>query len=106
MPPSVFTAKRHLAQEKSNLQSTKMSEDVDHDNNFPLSNTPNTKTHNLFFAIEQMPTLTTAYQDLTGRFPVQSLRGNNYILVCYSYYENAILAHLLRNRSAPEIVKG
>lgn len=84
---------------------TKCLEDVDNVNNFLLFDTPNTKTHNLFFAIKNL-TLTTAYQDLTGRFPVQSSRGNNYILVCYSYNLNIILAHPLCNRRAPDIVKG
>ena len=106
MPPSIFTAKGRLTQEKSNLQSTKVSEEVDHDNNFPLSDTPNTKTHNLFFAVKHMLTSTTTYQDLTSSFPVQYSRGNNYLLICYSYDANAILAHPLCNRTVSEIVKG
>ena len=46
-----------------------------------------------------------AYTDLTGRFPVQSSCGNNYVLVCYSYDGNAILAEPLKNISTPKIVK-
>ena len=83
-----------------------MSEEVDNDYNFPLSDTPNTKTHNLFFAVEHMSTPITVYQDLTGRFPVQSSQGKNYLLICYSYDASAILAHPLCNRTVPERVKG
>ena len=43
------------------------------------------------------------YSDLTGRFPVQSNRGSNYILVVYEYDSNAIIVQPLRNRTAPEI---
>ena len=45
-----------------------------------------------------------AYTNLTGRSPVQSSRGNNYVLVCYSYDTNAILTKKLKNRSASKIV--
>ena len=55
--------------------------------------------------IQQFTATNKAYSDLTGRFPVQSSRGNNYVMVIYSYDANAILAEPLKNRSAGEIVR-
>ena len=44
--------------------------------------------------------LTPAYQDLTGRFPVKSSRGNEYILVGYYPDGNYIHGIPVKNRSA------
>jgi hypothetical protein len=40
-----------------------------------------------------------SYSDLTGRFPNRSDTGNLYVLVFYSYDDNAILVEALRSRS-------
>jgi hypothetical protein len=40
-----------------------------------------------------------SYSDLTGRFPNRSDTGNLYVLVFYSYDDNAILVKALRSRS-------
>ena len=45
----------------------------------------------------------TAYQDLTGRFPIKSSRGNEYILIGYHYNANCILAHPIKDRTAQSI---
>ena len=47
-----------------------------------------------------------AYMDLTGRFPICSSRGNEYILIVYHYDANAILGVPLKNRQAVTITKG
>jgi hypothetical protein len=39
-----------------------------------------------------------SYSDLTGRFPSKSQDGNLYVLVLYTYDDNAILVELLKNR--------
>ena len=49
--------------------------------------------------------LITAYQDLTGRFPIRSTAGNEYILVCYHYDSNCILGHPVKNRTGPVLTK-
>ena len=54
----------------------------------------------LFYPTEKM------YSELTGKFPVQSDRGNNYILVDYQYDANDILATPLKNRTGPYILNG
>ena len=86
--------------ERSNLQSTKISEDEDF---FLAPDKQNRKKLYIASLEKSMPT-EKAYTDLTGRFPVQSLRGNNYILICYTYDGNAILSEPLKNRTAPEMI--
>ena len=46
----------------------------------------------------------TMYSDLTGRFPVQSFSGNQYIFVAYIYKINAILLRPMKNRSDESMV--
>ena len=46
------------------------------------------------------------YSDLTRKFPVQSDRGNNYILVVYHYDANNIMTTTLKNRRGPCIISG
>ena len=46
------------------------------------------------------------YSELTGQFPVQSDRGNNYILVAYHYDANNILTTPLKNITGPCILSG
>ena len=41
------------------------------------------------------------YSDLTGQFPVQSQRRNNYILVDYYYDGNNIITTQLKKRTEP-----
>ena len=103
MPPSINTAKGHLNQEMAGLQSTKTPA-IDDDFN-PKQETNNVRTNCYMAKIQKFTPTDKAYSDLTGRFPVQSSRGNNYIMVIYSYDANAILAEPLKNRSAGEIVK-
>ena len=47
---------------------------------------------------------TTTYKDLTGQFPYQSSRGNNYVFVAYNYDGNAILIEPMPNREADTII--
>ena len=49
---------------------------------------------------------TEKYSDLTGQFPVQSDRGNNYILVTYHYGGNNIMTIPLKNRTGTCILNG
>ena len=113
LPKSIITDKGHLNQQRKNLQSTKSIEiyapikleDADEDA-FPPSDLTNQKTHDVAYTITTMTRADTAYMDLTGRFPHQSSRGNNYILVAYHYDSNAILATPLKSKQAAEITRG
>ena len=44
------------------------------------------------------------YSDLTGRFPVKSARGNQYIFLLYDYDSNTIHVRPLRSRTGTAIV--
>ena len=47
----------------------------------------------------------TAYQDLTGRFPVNYPRVSEYILVRYHYNASCILGYPIQDHQAPTITK-
>ena len=67
---------------------------------FPSSPTRNKKSHQVAYVVIDKTDLNTAYQDLTGRFPVRSSRGNEYILVGYHLDANCILGHPVKDRTA------
>ena len=67
---------------------------------FPQSETPNMKTNDVVYAVINRNEICTAYTDLTGRFPMQSSRGNQYILVGYHYDGNCILEKAIKDRKA------
>ena len=56
-----------------------------------------TKTHKYFYIIINLAKEAKIYTDLTGRFPHQSLRGNNYIFVAYNYDSNIIFIKAMPN---------
>ena len=97
LPQSDATVKGHLDQQRQRKRKQPVSDET------PPTGI-GTRSHTIYSAIvdPSAPTGRT-YSDLTGRFPVQSNRGANYILVVYEYDSNAILVRPLRNRSAPEI---
>ena len=103
MPPSTNTAKGRLTQERSHLQSTKLDAIIEDSN--PKSEKINVRTKCYMAKIQKFTPTEKSYGDLCGCFPVQSSRGNNYVMVVYSYDANTILAEPLKNRSAGEIVK-
>ena len=45
----------------------------------------------------------TSYLDLTGRYPITSSRGNQYIVVLYNYDTNSIQTALTKTRNAAKI---
>jgi hypothetical protein len=45
------------------------------------------------------------YTDTTGKFPVRSIKGNWYVMICYSYDCNCAKAAPMKSRSASEWVK-
>ena len=104
LPLSVPTAQGHQAQERQHSQTTKTQTPTPVLNDvFPPSDYPNVKTHDVIYSISAPAELSTTYSDLTGRFPLQSSRGNNYIFVAYHPDANAILVEPLKNRQAATI---
>jgi hypothetical protein len=49
--------------------------------------------------LDEVPITGKSYSDLTGRFPAKSQQGNLYMLILYTYNNNAILAKQLKSRS-------
>ena len=118
LPLSIATEMGHLRQEKQHLQSISNA-------TIPVSNTlpPSTislesptsdedlyppvtkKTKDLIYASMQYNKKYLTAADLTGRFPYQSSRGNNYVMVMYHYDCNVIWGEPLKKRTASEIVK-
>jgi len=110
LPKSIFTYQGHMSKERQGLQSTKtdmtvasLSETLQ--DSFPVSETPNTKTYNVCYALLNPQDIVTGYMDLTGRFPKRSSRGNQYILVAYHFDANLIKAVPLKNRRGQVITE-
>ena len=110
LPLSTSTVQGHLHKERQNLQSTKQTpraftldtatitkQDQDA---FPNQVPPEPTTHQAIYLLVDRNHITTAYQDLTGRFPVRSSQGNEYVLVGYHYDANYIHAIPVKNRTA------
>ena len=108
------TIKGHMNRESSNLQSTKKSsitkglDDIAlkelKDDYFPMSNTQNKKTNEVAYQLLQRSSQEgKAFMDLTGKYPIKSTSGNQYVLVAYNYDSNAILAEPIPNRQARSI---
>jgi hypothetical protein len=87
-----------MHRQRKNIRSTKIETQTDIR---PPSNVPNKRTHKVYTKIISVPRheLPT---DLTGRFPVRSSRGNQYLLVAYEYDSNGILIEPVKNRSGEE----
>jgi hypothetical protein len=61
-----------------------------------------TKTHLVYAVICDQGQL---YTDLTGKFPVRSIKGSWYVMVCYVFYCNYVKVVPMKSRSASESVK-
>jgi hypothetical protein len=102
----------HQDQGRKNYRSTKTTKtetsDSQHDDftAYPTID-DGTKTNSIYASVIDIPASTgQVYTDQTGRFPIQSSAGHNYVMVLYDYDSNAILAEPLRNRTAQELLRG
>ena len=76
-----------------------------HEDAFPISNSPNNKTNDVIYSLFNTTDQSTAFFDLTGRFPQRSSRGNQYIIIGYHYDANAIIAIPIKNRTSHTITE-
>ena len=85
LPPSDATVKCHLDQQRQRKRKHPSTDEQ------PIPSS-GTRSHTIYAAILD-PSASTGhtYSDLTGRFPVQSNHGTNYILVVYEYDSSAII---------------
>ena len=79
------------------------SNDNTQDNLFPTEAPKAEKINKVAYVLINKESIKTAYQDLTGRFPVKSSRGNEYILIGYHYDANCILGRPIKDRTAQSI---
>ena len=122
LPPSIATVRGHVHRERKHLQSSKSAtlksdknahtiakpEDDptgDDDDFFPPPPAPNVKTNQVAYVLIDRKEISTAYHDLTGRFPIRSSQGNEYVMIGYHFDANYILGHPVRDRTASAIKK-
>ena len=77
----------------------------DPDDFCPDLESPNIKTHQAAYMLIDRKQITTAYKDLTGRFPVRSAQGHEYVMIAYHYDANCILGFPVKNRTSTELTK-
>jgi hypothetical protein len=102
----------HLDQVRQNICSTKSKprpndkevQEFDEDTNPTCENEPTNTAFASIVEVDQ-PTEGKSYYDLTGRFPSKSEAGNLYVLILYTYDDNAILAKPLPRRSDADQLK-
>jgi hypothetical protein len=93
------TAVGHINQRRQNIRSTSKAL-IDKQPTLDID--LGTKTHLVYAIIVDQGQL---YTDLMGKFPVQSSKGNSYVMVCYIYDCNYIKVIPMKSRSASECVK-
>jgi hypothetical protein len=88
------TAMDHINQRRQNIRYTSKA---------PIQRQPTpdtdlgTKTHLVYAVVVDQGQL---YMDLTGKFPVQSSKGNSYVMVCYVYDCKYVKVIPMKSRSA------
>jgi hypothetical protein len=93
------TAMGHMHQRHQNIRSTsKASIEKQQSPDTDLG----TKTHLVYAVVADQGQL---YTDLTGKFPVRSIKGNSYVMLCYIYDCNYIKVVPMKSRSASEWVR-
>jgi hypothetical protein len=103
---ALATSKGHLRMQQKNIQSTKITADLPIATSLDVapSQEPNNASTNVVFATSVTTTnLGKSYSDQTGKFPVQSSRGYNYVMVLYDHDSNTILSKPLKTRQASEL---
>jgi hypothetical protein len=100
LPKEIATVKGHLCQRRKNLRSTTIivttpaPETIELDDITPEA--ANVKTRQVFAAMVDVGKV---YGDLTGRSPIQSSSGHQYILTLYDYDSNTISMEPMKNRT-------
>ena len=109
LPLSHATVQGHMHKQRQNLHITKTkcssisctpTPAAALQDQFTESPTPNTKNHQVAYILIDKDKLNTAYQDLTGRFPMRSNQRNEYTLIGYHYNSNCIIVNQVKNQTA------
>jgi hypothetical protein len=93
------TTMGHMNQKRQNIQSTnkKVKTESEDENITPQGS--GEKTHLVFAVVLDQGQI---YTDLMGTFPAQSRKGNNVLMVCYSYDANYIRPIAMNSKSGAE----
>ena len=112
LPPSEATEKLHMIQRRQGINSTRNNKQTIIDarqyikNMFPTEHVCSAMEDEIFCCNVIGDTHEdTIYSDLTGRFPIQSYEGMNYIFVAYVYKLNAILLCSMKSREDVSMVE-
>lgn len=112
LPPSKATAKGHRVRVRKGLNSTKSNrQDVinaraEVDDMVPQEQACTVFDNKMFcFVVTRDDDNKTIYSDLTGRFPVESYTGMNYLLVVYVYHLNAPMIRIIKSRKDDDMVE-
>jgi hypothetical protein len=104
LPKSTATNKGHVRRHRANTASTCNNHPAivlacaDVDNMFPIHEA--CAAHDMFCFAALADAMTgTMYTDITGTFPVRFFKNMQYIFVAYIYNLNAIIVHLMPNRT-------
>ncbi len=98
-PESVETQKGHMKKQRQNVRSTKQVVDLlSEDEELTRSVTKHSLVIKIFNAAD------TVYTDQTGKFPVQSSRGNTSLMVMYDIDANAIDAEPIRGHHDGQMI--
>ena len=102
--PSIATGKGHMKQEQQRLQSTRLESPITPDLPYSEDNiVQEERRHECYIAITSVKPSGTTYSDITGRFPIKSSRGNQYLVICYDYDTNYIAVAPTKSRQGFEI---
>ena len=93
--PSMATSKGHMKHIRKNINSTK-THSIPPNKEEPMEILETRSNHVFTKIIDTQERIVT---DLTGRFPVNSNRGNKYLFILYDYNRNCILVRPMKNRT-------
>ena len=102
--PTIATGKGHMKQEQQRLKSTRLESPIIPD--LPSSEdniVQEERRHECYITITSAKPSGTTYSDITGRFPVKSSRGNQYLVICYDFDTNYIAVKPTKSRQGFEI---
>jgi len=89
--PSTATGKGHMRQEQQRLQSTRLESPIIPPSTSSEDNIVQEEhRHECYLSIISAKARGTTYSDITGRFPLKSSQGHQYLVLCYDFGEVGI----------------
>ena len=69
----------------------------------PHKNISTEKASKIYIQLASPKPTSKSHSDLTGRFPIKSNRGNQYLMIVYETTSNHIFAEPMKDRTAKQI---